>query len=161
MRSSGALRRGLFLLLLSAPVALAVAVDLPLCPLAAVLGVPCPGCGLTRAGLAALRGDFAHALALHPLIFWVGPIYVLVVGGMLLGWVRGSSAPAPVAADGAAGPPHARAQRVLLSRVVSVLAALTIALLLAVWLARFAGWFGGPVPVESLRTWRARQLPAR
>ena len=36
-------------------------------------GIPCPGCGMTRAWLAALRLDFAVAFAYHPL-FWVVPI---------------------------------------------------------------------------------------
>ena len=36
-------------------------------------GAPCPGCGMTRAWLAALRLDFAAAFAYHPL-FWVVPI---------------------------------------------------------------------------------------
>ena len=38
-----------------------------------VTGIPCPGCGMTRAWLAALRLDFAAAFAYHPL-FWVVPI---------------------------------------------------------------------------------------
>ena len=36
-------------------------------------GIPCPGCGMTRAWLAALRLDYAAAFAYHPL-FWVVPI---------------------------------------------------------------------------------------
>lgn len=38
-----------------------------LCPLKAVTGVPCAGCGSTRAGLALLRGDPAAAAAWNPL----------------------------------------------------------------------------------------------
>ncbi len=37
-----------------------------------VTGVPCPGCGMTRAWLAALCGDLAAAVAYHPL-FWAVP----------------------------------------------------------------------------------------
>src|SRR5262245_14650085 len=37
------------------------------CPIAELLGVPCPGCGLTRAALALATGDVARALSLHPL----------------------------------------------------------------------------------------------
>lgn len=35
-------------------------------------GLPCPGCGMSRAWLAVLRGDIAVALAYHPL-FWTVP----------------------------------------------------------------------------------------
>lgn len=42
------------------------------CPLKAFFGVPCPGCGMTRALFRALRGDFAAAFELHPL-FWLAP----------------------------------------------------------------------------------------
>ena len=35
------------------------------CPLMSGLGVPCPGCGLTRATVSLLRGDFAAALGAH------------------------------------------------------------------------------------------------
>ena len=37
------------------------------CPINLIFGVPCPGCGLTRAVLLFLRGDFAGAFAMHPL----------------------------------------------------------------------------------------------
>lgn len=47
------------------------------CPIKALTGVSCAGCGMTRAWLAALSGDFAAAFAFHPL-FWVVPPAVLV-----------------------------------------------------------------------------------
>ena len=43
------------------------------CVFRLMTGIPCPGCGMTRAWLAALRLDFAAAFAYHPL-FWVVPI---------------------------------------------------------------------------------------
>jgi hypothetical protein len=35
------------------------------CLMKSALGIPCPGCGLTRASVALLRGDFAAAFSLH------------------------------------------------------------------------------------------------
>ena len=37
------------------------------CPSLRVLGLPCPGCGVTRAWLAFLGGDFRTALMYNPL----------------------------------------------------------------------------------------------
>lgn len=39
-------------------------------------GIPCPGCGLTRAWLAAIRLDFAGAFSWHPM-FWSVPVLAL------------------------------------------------------------------------------------
>lgn len=50
----------------------------------ALLKIPCPGCGMTRATLAILRLDFAAALRLHPMV-WSMPIlylYFLLDGGL-------------------------------------------------------------------------------
>ena len=43
------------------------------CYVRGIFGVPCPGCGLTRAWLSFFHGDFFHALRWHPL-FWSVPI---------------------------------------------------------------------------------------
>lgn len=48
------------------------------CVFRTVTGIPCPGCGMTRAWLAALRFDFAAALAYHPL-FWTVPFMIALV----------------------------------------------------------------------------------
>ena len=46
------------------------------CAVYRLLGVPCPGCGMTRAWLQALRLDFAGAFRWHPL-FWTVPLVAL------------------------------------------------------------------------------------
>lgn len=71
-------------LLLGGIVALQVgltAVGLPAwpCPVKTALGIPCPGCGLSRAIVLLLRGDWRGALALHAF----APIF-LVGGGLAL-----------------------------------------------------------------------------
>ncbi len=38
------------------------------CPFALATGMACPGCGMTRAAGQLLRGDFASAIAYHPLV---------------------------------------------------------------------------------------------
>ena len=37
------------------------------CPFRYATGIPCPGCGMTRAYLLVFEGDFAGAFAMHPL----------------------------------------------------------------------------------------------
>ena len=39
------------------------------CPLLTLTGIRCPSCGLTRAAMALLQGDWQGAAALNPLIF--------------------------------------------------------------------------------------------
>jgi hypothetical protein len=146
------LKRALIVALVAAPLLAALAVDLPLCPLAAITGLPCPGCGLTRATLAAVGGDFAGALRLHPLVFWVAPIYGLLGAALIVGYVQ---APHTASAANAGKRRSDFVTRVLLGRVTSVIAALTIALLLTVWILRFFGLLGGPVPVQSIAEWRS------
>jgi Protein of unknown function (DUF2752) len=102
------------------------------CPFAVVLGLPCPGCGITRSAIAMAQGDLAGAWHFHPL----GP----VLSGVALGlatlrllrcrWrtqittYQWSSAPAYVWWG-------------------------LLAVVMAVWLARFGGTFGGPAEVHS------------
>jgi hypothetical protein len=50
------------------------------CPIRAVTGVPCPGCGLTRATLELLRGDLTGSLQTHAFapVFLAALIIMLV-----------------------------------------------------------------------------------
>lgn len=47
-----------------------------MCPMVVLTGLPCPGCGLTRAGFSVLRMDFCGAWRIHPFIF---PIILLII----------------------------------------------------------------------------------
>ncbi|MEM1418084.1 MAG: DUF2752 domain-containing protein [Myxococcota bacterium] len=70
------------------------ALDRPLCVFRAATGLPCPGCGLTRASLALLRLDLGAAWSAHPLVLVVTPLLAwafLAAGARALG----RSAPGP------------------------------------------------------------------
>lgn len=56
-----------------------IALEVPLCPMKNFLGVPCPGCGLTRATEAMLTGDLASMVLFHPLAPIVTPLVVFSV----------------------------------------------------------------------------------
>lgn len=47
------------------------------CPIKAITGVSCAGCGMTRAFISILKGNINEALMYHPL-FWMVPIFVLI-----------------------------------------------------------------------------------
>jgi hypothetical protein len=102
-----------------------------LCLTAALLHLPCPGCGLTRAGLALLHGDVARATAFHPLAIVLVPLTAVLLATETARYVRTGNAP--------------RSTR--LPRWADALAAALVAMLIVVWVARFFGYFGGPVSV--------------
>ncbi len=60
------------------------------CPIRFLFGIPCPGCGTTRACAAALHGDFIEALRWQPLfpIAVPGFIYIALGEYPLFGSVR-------------------------------------------------------------------------
>ena len=106
------------------------------CPWAALLGLPCPGCGLTRAAGLLLRGDLRGAVQLHPL----SPLLVPLVAAALLDAVLEPLSPAQPAAA------RARLRRCV-ERWQGPAAWALLLIVLGVWLARFWGAFGGPVPI--------------
>lgn len=52
-----------------------------ICPWKAATGLPCPGCGLTRASIWLVRGDIAGALKFHPF----APVAVIGIALVLAG----------------------------------------------------------------------------
>ena len=55
------------------------------CPFRWLFGVSCPGCGMTRALLAAVFADFKTAFAYHPLFPLLIPVGVYIVLYMFFG----------------------------------------------------------------------------
>ena len=78
------------------------------CPILYVTGIPCPGCGMTRAWRSFFQGDLRNAFRFHPL-FWL-PAVLLVL------WPF---------------------RRKLSARTWDALMTVLIVLVLAVWLLRF------------------------
>lgn len=62
------------------------------CLIKSILGIPCPGCGLTRAWLSVLKGNIGQAFKWHPL-FWTVPILLFIIiflGGRVFKNTRGN-----------------------------------------------------------------------
>ena len=116
--------------------ALAVWTGASLCPFALVTGVPCPGCGLGRATIALLSGRPADAFRCHPLVFAALPALAAALASRTA-WAR---------------PLLRRSDAARAERAVTAIAAALFVSFIAVWIARFDGAFGGPVPVRSLAT---------
>lgn len=53
------------------------------CPFYEGLGIPCPGCGLTRAWLSLFKGDVQQAFS-YNMLFIPLTIVVLIIGGTML-----------------------------------------------------------------------------
>lgn len=102
------------------------------CPVASLLHAPCPTCGATRSSLALLHGDL-HGVLLNPF----APVMLALLGGFAARLVFVS------VRDGHAGRFGEGRLVSLMLRVLLV----TLALAIVVWIARFFGAFGGPVPV--------------
>lgn len=51
------------------------------CPLQHFTGIPCPGCGMSRALFALPRLDFGAALRCHPMIYVLPPVVLYTLFG--------------------------------------------------------------------------------
>ena len=103
------------------------------CGFARIFHTPCPGCGSTRAMLALASGDIHGFVRYNPLApFMTVLVVVLAVQAFTSLLATGSFRRV---GEGALG--------VLISRGALVIATLEF----LVWLARFGGFLGGPVPV--------------
>lgn len=103
------------------------------CGFARIFHTPCPGCGSTRAMIALLSGDLHSFLRYNPFApFMTAILVALAVQAFASLLATGTFRRV---GDGAVG--------VLVSHGALVIATLE----LVVWIARFAGFLGGPVPV--------------
>jgi hypothetical protein len=90
------------------------------CPVRRIVGLPCPGCGMTRALLLLAHGEWRSALRLHPL----APVLLAEAVALWIGW----------------GLHEAGRVRLPAPRTVNLWLMAHAALLLAVWGTRF--WRG-------------------
>ena len=103
------------------------------CPLAWASGHPCPACGVTRAARLVAQGALADATRTYPLWWLVLPAFAALAAVEVGGWL----------ATGRTG-------LALRRRWVRAVALAICGAMFAVWIARFLGALGGPVPVSLL-----------
>lgn len=101
-----------------------------LCPARTLLGIPCPGCGMSRAVCAVLSLDFSAAFAYHPLWPLLPLVAILLFRAIL-----------PRAARSCL---HTlRVSEAAYLRAEAILCALLLVAFLAVWVLRLCtGWRG-------------------
>lgn len=93
--SSPTVRRVLALAFIGTVFVPASGLGVDLCPLHAATGLPCPGCGMTRAMGSVWHGAFADALGLHPFVALLWPLAAVVTLSAPLSraqWERATSA---------------------------------------------------------------------
>lgn len=95
------------------------------CPFALLTGTACPGCGMTRAASALVRGDLAGAFALHPLVLAIGIELMLAWGWFVL---RRAGRVGPIS-----------------DRALNLILAVTALSLVAVWMVRLTAGTLPPV----------------
>jgi len=103
------------------------------CPVRALTHHTCPTCGLTSAFREMLRGHFAGATKLHPLALVVIPFVIAIVAVELVSFAR-------------TGRFGFWAEKTKAKSAVRVAGIAMCAALFVVWIARFFGAFGGPIP---------------
>ena len=59
------------------------------CPFKAITGIPCPGCGMTRAMTSLIQGDFFNAALLNPFSFFL--IFMLIISSMPRSYIADQS----------------------------------------------------------------------
>jgi hypothetical protein len=103
------------------------------CVFARLFHLPCPGCGSTRAVLALLAGDVHGVLRFNPF----GPAIALLLAAFGMQAVLSAARHGDFRDVGAGR----------LGRVLRVAAIVVAGAEVIVWIARFFGALGGPVPV--------------
>jgi len=120
-------------LALWALVAVPALLGLQRCPFAVLLHIPCPSCGLTRAMRLLLAGRVDASLCMHPLaIPLVAAVAATALSTVAAALTRGS----PV-----------DFYRTCHGHAALVFLAVAYAAVFGLWVLRFFGAFGGPVPV--------------
>jgi len=125
-------RASLLAVLLAAFGALLYAQSIP-CFFARLFHVPCPGCGSTRAVLALLHGDLEGVVRYNPL----GPVVAVLIGVLALDVLRSVLLHGDVRSAGQGR----------LGGTIKLGVLLVAGLEVVLWVARFFGVLGGPVPV--------------
>lgn len=58
------------------------------CPIHALTGLKCPGCGVTRMCMALLRGDLRTAFVQNRAVFLLLPVFAYLTGAYCAGYIR-------------------------------------------------------------------------
>lgn len=61
------------------------------CPFHSLTGLECPGCGITTACLAVLRGDIRRAWEANAYLFLAAPVIFFIIGRQTIRWIKGGT----------------------------------------------------------------------